>query len=123
VSVQINDDDNRVIVTVRHSTSIKMMYLTKTKLSLYYSTNHYMYYTSPHTSLSTSHHSSIIACKKAKLQAGIKPTALCSTIDKENSMEFPLDSLHYLYNYYMVCALLSHAYHVTYHVTSCDVML
>jgi len=31
-------------------------------------------------------------CKKAKLQAGIKPTALCSAIDKENSIEFPLDS-------------------------------
>ena len=24
------------------------------------------------------------SCKKAKLQAGIKPTALCSAIDKEN---------------------------------------
>ena len=58
-------------------------------------------------------------CKGAKLQAGIKPTALCSAIDKENSIEFPLNFLHYLYNYYMVCALLSH----TYHVTSCDVML
>jgi len=56
-------------------------------------------------------------CKKAKLQAGIKPTALCSAIDKENLIEFLLDFLHYLYNYYMVCALLSHAYHVTYHVT------
>jgi len=30
-------------------------------------------------------------CKKAKLQAGIKPTALCSAIDKENSIESPLD--------------------------------
>jgi len=44
--------------------------------------------------------------------------------DKENSIEFPLDFLHYLYNYYMVCALLSHIYHMTsydtvtsYHVT------
>jgi len=36
-------------------------------------------------------------------------------------MEFLLDFLHYLYNYYMVCALLSHTYHVTYHVTLCDV--
>ena len=34
--------------------------------------------------------------KKAKLQAGIKPTALCSAIDKENSIESPLDFLHYL---------------------------
>ena len=51
-------------------------------------------------------------CKVAKLQARIKPTALCSAIDKENSIEFSLDFLHYLYNYYMVCALLSHAYHV-----------
>ena len=30
-------------------------------------------------------------CKKAKLQAGIKPTALCSAIDKENSIESLLD--------------------------------
>ena len=36
-------------------------------------------------------------CKKAKLQARIKPTALCSAIDKENSIEFPLDSVYYLY--------------------------
>jgi len=34
------------------------------------------------------------------LQARIKPTALCSAIDKENSIEFPLDLLHYIYNYY-----------------------
>ena len=61
----------------------------------------------------------ISLCKKAKLQAGIKPTALCSVIDKENSIEFLLDFLHYLYNYYMVCALSSHAYHVT----SCDVIV
>jgi len=32
-------------------------------------------------------------------------------------MEFLLDFLHYLYNYYIVYALLSHAYHVIYHVT------
>jgi len=38
-------------------------------------------------------------------------------------MEFLLDFLHYLYNYYMVCALLFHTYHVTHHVTSCDVTL
>jgi len=58
-------------------------------------------------------------CKKAKLQAGIKPTALCSVIDKENSIEFPLDFLHYLYNYYIVCALLFHALSCD---LSCDVM-
>jgi len=62
-------------------------------------------------------------CQRAKLRAGIKPTALCSAFDKENSIEFPLDFLHYLYNYYMVCALFSHACHVTYHVMSCDVTL
>jgi len=39
-------------------------------------------------------------CKKAKLQAGIKPTALCSVINKENLIESPLDLLHYIYNYY-----------------------
>jgi len=61
-------------------------------------------------------------CKEAKLQARIKPTALCLATDKENSIGFPLDFLHYLYNYYMVCALFSHTYHVTHHVTSmwCD---
>jgi len=36
-------------------------------------------------------------------------------------MEFLLFSVHYLYNYYMVCALLFHTYHVTHHVTSCHV--
>ena len=36
-------------------------------------------------------------CKVAKLQARIKPTAFCSAIDKENSIEFPLDSVYYLY--------------------------
>jgi len=59
----------------------------------------------------------------ANSKARIKLTAPLSVFDKENSIEFPLDFLHYLYNYYMVCAFLSHAYHVTYHVTSCDVML
>jgi len=59
----------------------------------------------------------------ANSKAGIKPTAFLLVFDKENSIEFPLDFLHYLYNYYMVCALFFHAYHVTHHVTSCDVML
>ena len=60
-----------------------------------------------------------VKCKEAKLQAGIKPTAFCSAFDKENLMEFPLDFLYHLYNYYMVCALLSYAYYVTYY---CDIM-
>jgi len=34
-------------------------------------------------------------------------------VNKKNLIEFLLDFLHYLYNYYMVCALLSHGYHVT----------
>ena len=59
-------------------------------------------------------------CKKAKLQAGIKPTALCSAIDKENSIEPSLDFPYYLYNYYMVCALFSHAYHVTHVMWCCN---
>ena len=33
-------------------------------------------------------------CKKAKLQAEIKPTALHSVIDNENLIKFPLDFLH-----------------------------
>jgi len=36
-------------------------------------------------------------------------------------MEFPLDFLYYLYNYYIVCALFSHTHHVTlWHPNSCD---
>ena len=61
----------------------------------------------------------------ANSKAGIKPTAPLSVFDKKNSIEFPLDFLYYLYNYYMVCALLSHTYHVTPMwcdaVTSCHV--
>jgi len=36
----------------------------------------------------------------ANSKAGIKPTALLSALDKENSIEFPFDFLHYIYNYY-----------------------
>jgi len=32
-------------------------------------------------------------------------------------MEFLLDFLYYLYNYYMVCALLSYIHNVTHYVT------
>jgi len=59
----------------------------------------------------------------ANSKAGIKPTAPLSAFDKENPIEFSLDFLYYLYNYYMVCALFSHAYHVTNHVTLCNVTL
>jgi len=38
-----------------------------------------------------------LCSQRAKLCAGIKPTALCSAFDKENSIEFPLDSVYYLY--------------------------
>jgi len=62
---------------------------------------------------------SAVNVRLANSKAGIKPTTPLSAFDKENSIEFLLDSLYYLYNYYMVCALLSHAYHVT----SCDMML
>jgi len=33
----------------------------------------------------------------ANSKAGIKPTTPLSVFDKENSIEFPLDSVHYLY--------------------------
>ena len=62
-----------------------------------------------------------ICVRLANSKAGIKPTAPLSAFDKENSIEFLLNSLYYLYNYYMVYALPSHAYHVIYHVTPCDV--
>ena len=34
-------------------------------------------------------------------------------VNKENLMEFPLNFLYYLYNYYIVCILSSHSSHVT----------
>ena len=40
-------------------------------------------------------------------------TTLLVWVDKENSMEFLLNFLHYLYNYCMVCALSSHSPYVT----------
>ena len=46
-------------------------------------------------------------------------------VNKENSIEFPLNFLHYLYNYYMVCALSSHTPMWPGHVMSpnCDLWL
>ena len=38
-----------------------------------------------------------LLCQRAKLHARIKPTALCSAFDKENLIEFLLDSVHYIY--------------------------
>ena len=62
-----------------------------------------------------------LVCQRANSKPELSQLLL-SAFDKENLIEFLLDFLHYLYNYYMVCALLSHAYHVTCHVTSmwCD---
>jgi len=62
-------------------------------------------------------------CKKAKLQARIKPTALCSVINKENSIESPLDLLHYIYNYYRgyaPCFPQSLCLLANFFVTCCD---
>jgi len=38
-----------------------------------------------------------IHVRLANSKAGIKPTAPLSAFDKENSIEFPLDCVHYLY--------------------------
>jgi len=62
-------------------------------------------------------------CKEAKLQAEIKPTALCSAIDKENLIESPLDLLHYIYNYYCgyaPCLPQSSYLSADFFVTCCD---
>jgi len=62
-------------------------------------------------------------CKKAKLQAGIKPTTLCSVIDKENSIESLLDLLYYIYNYYCgyaSCFPQSSCSLADFFVTCCD---
>jgi len=48
-------------------------------------------YCQSHYMVSSFGSSKVPSCKKAKLQARIKPTALCSAIDKENSIESPLD--------------------------------
>jgi len=46
---------------------------------------------------------------------------LHSSVLWNSVLNIPLDFLHYLYNYYMVCALFSHTHHVTYHVMwHCD---
>jgi len=39
----------------------------------------------------------MVSVRLANSKAGIKPTAPLSVFDKENSIEFPLDSVHYLY--------------------------
>jgi len=52
----------------------------------------------------------------------VNPTRL-SKRSQAVPLQFLLDFLHYLYNYYIVCALLSHTYHVIHHVTSCDITL
>jgi len=41
-------------------------------------------------------------------------------VDKKNLIKFPLFSIYYLYNYYMVCALPSHTHHVTFPSCDCD---
>ena len=44
--------------------------------------------------------------------AEIKPTAPLPVFDKENSIEFPLDLLHYIYNYYVTMFLFSYSLHI-----------
>jgi len=41
-------------------------------------------------------------------------------VDKKNLVKFLLNSIYYLYNYYIVCALLSYNHHVT---PSCNITL
>jgi len=48
---------------------------------------------------------------------GIKPTALLSVFNKENSIEFLLDLLHYIYNYYVAMLFDSHGLHTTCQLT------
>ena len=67
-----------------------------------------------------------IDCREGFYQGGCSNLAwndliiLQVQVNKENSMESPLDSIYYLYNYYMVCVLLSHTHHV---ISSCNVTL
>ena len=53
---------------------------------------HLLYYTAVWLGASSS-----VPVRLANSKAGIKPTAPLSVFDKENSIEFPLDSVHYLY--------------------------
>jgi len=55
-----------------------------------------------------------VGVRLANSKAGIKPTAPLSAFDKENSIEFPLDSVHYLYKQsnpnsvlFILCFLMS----------------
>jgi len=51
-----------------------------------------------------------LSVRLANSKAGIKPTAPLSVFDKENSIEFLLDSIHYLYKQSNTNpVLLSHA--------------
>jgi len=55
--------------------------------------------------------------------ARIKPTASLSALDKENSIEFPLDLLYYIYNYYhgyAPCFPQSSCPSADFFVTCCD---
>ena len=49
------------------------------------------------SSITANNRINYIDVRVANSKAGIKPTAPLSAFDKENSMEFPLDSVHYLY--------------------------
>jgi len=66
----------------------------------------------------SNHSFSLPHCQWANSWARIKPTALLSVFDKENSIEFLLDLLHYIYNYYVAMLLVSHGLYVTHQLTS-----
>jgi len=54
-----------------------------------------------------------IGVRIASSRARIKPITPLSVFDKENSIEFPLDLLYYIYNYYcgyILCLLWSSYY-------------
>ena len=47
-----------------------------------------------------------------------KANCFLLVFDKENSIEFPLDFLHYIYNYYVAMLFISHSLHATHQLTS-----
>jgi len=87
----------RKLLPIWHHIGIKDNYSWNKKLATYLRKEHKIIETGQLEEFTKSNSTH---CKKAKLQARIKPTALCSAIDKENLIESPLDLLHYIYNYY-----------------------
>jgi len=60
----------------------------------------------------------IVSMSVSQLLSQNKANCSLSAFDKENSIEFLLDFLHYIYNYYVAMLLISHGLYATCQLTS-----